>query len=277
MQQTIRMSAWERFLLFLPIPGALAFGLGPVLATNTLPRALGFAGDDTFVLRLAGGGTFGFAVALSIAVVRGHWLEIRSVAAGTVVFSALAIPVCLLEFGVGPVRPVVYLFIVDSLIQVAALGWLLVRYARVNGGAPDVSLAGIVFTSGATLIAVVVGLVALLVPQFAANVFGYSGTDVIVYRLGGAETIAYASMGVLMIRSANWSEMRLPVVMVVVFNVLGLIAALVALAQGGPILLPAIVLAVTVVVGTGGTVTLLRGPTRALPRLAARPAGANSE
>ena len=74
-----RLNGWERFLLFLPIPGAVAFGLGPFLFPATLPHSVGFAGDDQFVLRLAGGGTFAFAISLGLAVMQGEWLPPRIV------------------------------------------------------------------------------------------------------------------------------------------------------------------------------------------------------
>lgn len=67
-------------------------------------------------------------------------------------------------------------------------------------------------------------------------------------------------MGVLMVRSRNWEELLLPVLLAVVFNGLGLAATLIALTQGGPLLLPAVVLLVTVTVFPAGVFTLVRGP-----------------
>jgi hypothetical protein len=254
------LSGWERFLLFLPIPGAVVFGLGPFLFPTTVPRSVGFAGDDQFVLRLAGGGTFAFAIALGLAAIQREWLAARLLAVATVVFSLLAVPVCALEFAAGPVKPIVYALFSDSLLQVVALGWLLLRYRAVHGGPPEVADKAAVGVAGATLVALLIGVLGLLLPHQAAQLFGYKGTDALLYRLAGAETFGYAAMGVLMVRSRNWAEMRLPVVLGTVFTGAGLVAALIALASGGPVLLPAVVLLVTVIVFPAGVYTLVRGP-----------------
>jgi hypothetical protein len=51
--------------------------------------------------------TFAFAIALGVAVMQGEWLAARLLAVATVVFSLLAVPVCLLELAAGPVKQVV--------------------------------------------------------------------------------------------------------------------------------------------------------------------------
>ena len=270
----VRLSGFDRVLLFMPIPGAIAFGLSPVLFPTSAAHLVGFAGDDPYVLRLAGGGTFAFAIALALAIQQGAWLPARYLAVATVIFSVLAVPVCALELAAGNTRPVVYAFLVDSLVQVGAMGSLLLRYRSVRGGAPEISNPAVIRgLAGAAVIALGVGLLALLLPRQAAELFGYAGTDPIIYRLAGAETLGYAAMAFLMVRSRNWAEMRLPVVIAVVFNGLGLIATLISIAQGGPVLLPLVVLLVTVVVTPSGLWMLERGPLLASPDLAtARPA-----
>ncbi len=42
------MTGFERFLLFLPIPGDVFFGLAPLLAPVLLARSLGYSGDDPY-------------------------------------------------------------------------------------------------------------------------------------------------------------------------------------------------------------------------------------
>lgn len=270
MESDPRLSGWDRFLLFLPIPGAVAFGLGPLLFPDASARSVGLAGDDPYVLRLAGGGTFAFAIALALAIKQGHWLPARFLAVATVVFSVLALPVCALEFLAGSAPPVVYAFFADSLVQVLALGWLLLRYRSVRGGPREIANTAVVTgLAGATVVGLLVGLVALLGPQQAASLFGYHGSDVVIYRLAGAETLGYAAMGILMLRSRNWVETRLPAVIAVVFNGLALVSTLVGLVQGGPLLLPAVVLLVTITVTPTGLWVLAHGPLLAGPRFAA--------
>ncbi len=267
-----RLTAWDRLLLFLPIPGAIIFGLSPYLFPDAVARSVGFTGNDPYVLRLASSGTFAFAIALGAAIVQGEWLPARFVAVATVVFTVLAVPVCLLVIAAGPAPLIVYAFLADSILQVVALGWLLLRYRGVQGGEPDDLVpVGVVGLLAATVIGTVVGLVALLVPHLAAQVFGYSGTDDLIYRLGGAETLGYAVMGFLMWRSRNWSECRLPVLLVVGFTGLALIATLIAFSQGGPILMPSIVLLVTIVVTPAGLLALIRGPVLSSPTRARSP------
>jgi hypothetical protein len=65
-----RMSGWQRLLLFLPVPGALGFGLGPLLAPVLMARALGYSGDDPYLTRLAGAATLGYGVALLLGLIR---------------------------------------------------------------------------------------------------------------------------------------------------------------------------------------------------------------
>jgi len=53
-------------------------------------------------------------------------------------------------------------------------------------------------------------------PLAIGHLLGYHVTDVIILRLAGAATIGYAAMGALELRSCDWAEMRLPVLMAMV-------------------------------------------------------------
>jgi hypothetical protein len=65
-----RMSGLERVLLFLPVPGALFFGVAPLLVPVALARAFGYSGDDPYLMRLAGAATLGYGVAFVVGVVK---------------------------------------------------------------------------------------------------------------------------------------------------------------------------------------------------------------
>jgi hypothetical protein len=62
-----QLTRTQRLLLALPIPGALIFGLGPLVIPVLIARWLGYTGDEPYLVRLAGAATVGYAVALAIA------------------------------------------------------------------------------------------------------------------------------------------------------------------------------------------------------------------
>ena len=62
----------------------------------------------------------------------------------------------------------------------------------------------------------------------------------------------------LELRSRDWAEMRLPVLMAMVFNGAGLLATITSFIEGGPILLPVVVLLATLIVTPGAAIALRR-------------------
>src|ERR1041384_8730465 len=72
----MKLSSLERVLLLLPIAGGLVFGVFPFLLGGAFGRLLGFSGDDTFIYRLAGAATFGYAVALIMGLRQGDWMAL---------------------------------------------------------------------------------------------------------------------------------------------------------------------------------------------------------
>jgi hypothetical protein len=93
----------------------------------------------------------------------------------------------------------------------------------------------------AIVAATVFGLLGAFLPVATTHFFGYQGTDVLLYRVAGAATLGYAVMGLVNVRSRNWHEVRLPVLMAIVFNGVSFFAALRAIVQGDPLLMPVIV------------------------------------
>lgn len=252
------MTGFERFLLFLPIPGDLFFGLAPLLAPVFLARSLGYSGDDPYLMRLAGAATLGYAVALAFGVKRGRWLEARFLVIATLVYSLGALYASAIAFAAGNAKPIVGVIVVNSLVELVAALWLLVRFRTVRGGSPDIPASGVAVVVIAVAAALVTGLPALFLPQTVGRLLGYLVTDGIVLTLAGAATVGYAVMGVFELRSRHWAEMRLPVLMAMVFNGAGLLATILNFVEGGPILLPFVVLLATLIVTPAAAIALQR-------------------
>jgi hypothetical protein len=252
------MTGWQRFLLFLPIPGALGFGLGPLLLPVQMARALGYSGDDPYLTRLAGAATLGYGIALLYGVARGNWREVRLVVVALLVYSLAALLCCALAPGDGSAQPVVALIVANSILELAVCGWLLFRRRDMAPGRPNIPSSGVALVIIAVAAALVTGLPALLLPQAIGHLLGYHVTDVIILRLAGAATIGYAVMGALELRSRDWAEMRLPVLMAMVFNGAGLLATIASFIEGGPILLPVVVLLATLIVTPGAAIAIRR-------------------
>jgi len=71
-------------------------------------------------------------------------------------------------------------------------------------------------------------------------------------------TCGYAVMGLFELRSRNWTEMRLPIFMALIFNGAGLVATVANFVEGGPILLPLVVLVATLIVTPAAAIALRR-------------------
>jgi hypothetical protein len=56
---------------------------------------------------------------------------------------------------------------------------------------------------------------------------------------------SYAIMGLFNVRSRNWKEVRLPVLMAIVFKGVSLLAAIRAVLEGDPLLMPVVVAVAT--------------------------------
>jgi len=238
--------------------GDLFFGLAPLVVPVQLAKSLGYSGDDPYLTRLAGAATLGYAVALGFAVWRGNWLEARFVVVATLVYSLGALFACAVAFASGVAQSIVTVIVANSLMELAICVWLLYRFREVHGGSPDIPRSGVVLVVIATVAALVTGLPALLLPQPVGHPLGYRVTDAIILTLAGAATCGYAAMGALELRSRHWAEMRLPVLMAMIFNGAGLLATVVSFLEGGPILLPVVVLLATVIVTPGAVIALRR-------------------
>ena len=76
------------------------------------------------------------------------------------------------------------------------------------------------------------GLAPFLLPTQFASFFGFAGVDVLMYRLAGAATFAYA-VGLALGYRAAWPELRVGIAATAVFNLGSLVACALAVAAGG--------------------------------------------
>jgi hypothetical protein len=238
-----RLTSLDRVLLLVPTIAALVFGLAPLLAAVPFAHLAGYAGNDTFFYWLAGAATLGYGVSLVVGIREGSWRGLRAVVIAEVVFNVVTLYACALELGAGTATPIVSLIVVASLAQLAIAVGLLIEHrsapfgpADIRGGRPALAVMAI-----AIVAATVFGILGAFLPVATTHFFGYQGTEVFLYRVAGAATLGYAVMGLFNVRSRNWREVRLPVLMAIVFNGVSFFAALRAIFQGDPLLMPVIV------------------------------------
>jgi hypothetical protein len=93
-EERTKLNKLERILLLLPLAGGLVFGALPFLLGGAFGRMFGYPGNDSFVYRLAGAATFGYAVALIMGLRRGDWAPMRLVVIATLTFNLASIFAC---------------------------------------------------------------------------------------------------------------------------------------------------------------------------------------
>lgn len=252
------MSSLERGLLVIPLLGAIVFGILPLLFSRQFASLLGFTGNDTYMYRLAGAVTLGYVPGLLITILRGEWTPARLVIIATLVFnigSLFAVGTALLA---GNAQPVVYAILATSLLIIVMTVWMLNKHRDVTRPAPDIAKWVVYLIVFLTAAAFGTGTLFLLAPLQVSQLFGFMGTDEFVFRQGGAATLGFAVMGVFELRSRAWREIRLPSMNALLFNGASLVATVIAIVSGDPILLLAVVLLVTLVATIGCIITLQR-------------------
>ena len=229
----------ERALLLVPLAGGATFGAISFFALPSLAALLGYAGTDTYIYRLGGSATLGYAVALGLAIRDGSWAAARWVVLATLVFNVVSIAACVIEIARGRAQPVVYVILVASVLICAITATLLGRH-RVPAGPADVAPWTAWTTAVATVAAAVFGILPLF-PGTFASLAGYTGADPFVWRQAGAATLGYAAMGVGELVTRRWAEMRLPAAMAAVFNGLAFVASVIELLTRGATILDVLV------------------------------------
>lgn len=256
--ERMKLSNLERVLLLLPIAGGFVFGLSPLLLGAAFGAALGFPGNDSFIYRLAGAATLGYAVALIMGLRQGDWAPMRLVVLATLAFNLASIYACVVQLVAGDTNILVYLILGTSIAITGITISLLNRHAGGERPAADVSVWYIRFLILGTVLSGVFGLMPLLIPVFGAQLLGFHGTDVFLIRQAGAASLGYAIMGVFGIRSGAWQELRLPLVMALIFNGFSFVASVIALFSGEPVLITVVIGAASLFVTIVGTIAYQR-------------------
>ena len=257
-EERMRLSNLERILLLLPMAGGLVFGVFPLLLGGAFGAVLGAPGNDSFVYRLAGAATLGYAVALIMGLRQGDWSPLRLVLIGTLTFNLASIFACLVQIMAGNSNLTVYLIFGTSIAITAITAWILNRHTGGERPAADVSVWYIRFLVLGAVLSGAFGLLPLLIPVFGAKLLGFQGTDVFLIRQAGAASLGYAVMSLVGIRSGVWTEIRLPLIMALIFNGFSFIASVVALLSGEPALISIVIGAASLFVTIVGTIAYRR-------------------
>jgi hypothetical protein len=256
----MKLNSLERILLLLPMAGGLIFGLGPFLLGSAVGAAVGFPGNDSFIYRLAGSAAFGYAVALIMGIRQGEWAPLRIVVIGTLTFNLASIFACVAQLMAGDTNIFVYLILAASIIFIAITLWLLNRHGQAGTGRTegDTSVWYMRFVTLGVVLSGAFGLLPLLIPVWGAQLLGFHGTDVFIIRQAGAASLGYAVMGLYGRRSSTWNDLRLSLVMALIFNGFSLIASVIALFSGEPVLIAIVIGAASLFVTILGTITYQR-------------------
>ncbi len=252
-----KLSPIEKLLLVVPLLGGLFFGLLPILAQRWFAQISQVSGDDPYVYRLAGAATFGYAIALFMAIRQGEWLPARNVVIATLTFNLGSLFAIAVAIATGTATLIVYAILVASILITAITSWLLYRHRGMARAEGDVARWLVRLVVLLAVVATGLGALVLLLPQLFAQLFGFLGTDGFIYRQAGAATLGYGIMGVFQLRTHAWRLWRLPSVMALVFNGLSFVVTVLALAGGErSILLP--VVALVSLLATVGTFMALK-------------------
>jgi hypothetical protein len=257
-EERTKLSNLERILLLLPTAGGLVFGVFPLLFGSAFGTVLGAPGNDAFIYRLAGATTLGYAVALIMGIRQGEWTLLRLVVIATFAFNLASIYACVVQLLTGNINLVIYLILGTSIAITAITASMLNRHAGLERPAPDISVWYTRFIILGTILSAVFGLMPLLIPVFGAQLLGFHGTDVFLIRQAGAGSLGYAVMGVYGLRSRAWQELRLGLVMALIFNGFSFVASVIALFSGEPVLISIVIGAAALFVTIVGTIAYQR-------------------
>jgi hypothetical protein len=238
-----RLTGLDQILLVIPAAFGLVFGLASFLLAPGVAGFAGYAGNDQFFYWLGGAAVLGYGVSLAVGIGEASWRGVRAITIAEVVFSVVALFACLVEILGGAATGFVVLVGVVAVAQLIIAVVLLNEHRDVPTGQPDIpgGAAALGVMSIAIVAATVFGALGAFLPLATTHFFGYKGTEDFIYRVAGAATLGYAVMGGFNVRSRNWREVRLPVLMAIVFNGVSFFAALRAILQSDPLLMPIIV------------------------------------
>jgi hypothetical protein len=250
-----RWSTGERASLAVLVAVA-AVAAFPYLAPEAFATLSGYAGDP-YIFRLGSAATLGYAVGAALAIADGRVAATRHALVAGAAYSALLLVAIALELAAGRPHPVALALGAASLVTLAINAMLMARTSPAAGArAPG----GVVALLGAATAAALFFGVTPLVPPLFVALFGYGTTAELTFRLAGAAAAGYAAMGLAELRSPRWVELRIPLLMALVFNALSCVASLIELAGGRATLLAAFVGAASLAFSLAFVVTLRAAP-----------------
>src|SRR5579859_3575415 len=222
----------ERLLLLIAAAAVAVLSLSALFIPDIFARLIGATGSNLYIYRLVGAAALGYAASLAWAVLGTRWARSRLLVASLCGFSASAALGSLLQLLIGDTKGIVYLNLILGVVIAALTASLLYAHRTARRPAPDISPWLVAFFVGATLVALPFAVMPLFFPAAFADVFGLRATDLLLYRLGGAELAGYVVLGILEIRSRSADEIRPAVIMVLFFNAVAVLASLLALVAG---------------------------------------------
>lgn len=242
-------SAVFRALLLVQVAAAGFFGLVPFAVPDAFASVFGYPGAETFLYRLAGAATTGYAVVALLALFRPRWATFRIPLIATLTFNLGAVTAALLSADDGEFSGLAAFILVAAAAFAAASSYWLYRDEGPRADGPPVEEGFRLTLIAATLVAAAFGLLPLLMTNTFAQFFGLASlplgggsSDFFIYRLAGAATLGYSVAGLSQLLSGRWAEIRLQIVGAITFNALGAISAAIYLANGGRSLLGILVL-----------------------------------
>lgn len=249
-----QISDRERLLLFVAAIPIAVLSLGALLIPDAFAQLIGAVGAEPYIYRLVGAAALGYAVALIWALRGKRWARVRLLVASLLGFSAMGAIGSVLQLLIGDTKGIVYLILMLGILVGALTAYLL--YAHRGTPHPTADIPGwlVGFFAIATLLALPFALFPLFFPEAFGQAFGLRVADLLLYRLGGAELAGYAVLGVLEIQSRSMVEIHPAAIMVLFFNVMAVVASLLALFTGENSTLTYVVIIVS---GAVAAVTLL--------------------
>ena len=253
-----KLSNLERILLLLPTAGGLIFGLGPLIFGGAFGAAFGLPGNDSFLYRLGGAATLGYAVALMMGLRQGEWAPLRLVIAATLTFNLASMYACVTQLMAGDTNILVSLILGTSIAITGICLWLLGPHMLRIKTEPDVSAGYIRFITVGAVLSTVFGLGPLLFPVQPTQLLGFHATDVFLIRQAGAASLGYAVLAWLGIRSGAWLEIRLALRMALIFNGFSFVASVIAWFSSEPVWITTVIGAASLFVTIVGSIASQR-------------------
>src|SRR5207249_4066928 len=180
--------------------GSAFVGLFLLLLPTLLATLTGYSGSDLYIYRLAGAATFGYPIALGLALRQNSWPAVRLVVVAFFTFGLASLYACFADIIVGNVHFVVYVVLILTFIFVAITGTTLYMHRGRAKLVPNIGSWLVWVLIIATLSATFFGLFPLFFPALFGQLFGFTAKDIFIFRQAGAATLGYGVMGILEIR-----------------------------------------------------------------------------